>query len=194
MFTIIPGSSQRKDSTSYATTAVLRKTGSTKIFVAVILAITVAIAVIVTASDLWDGASLVTIFDDLAAPATIVIPNVSDVWSITLDAVDSTLSSEWLIPPAFALTVTSPANQTVTEGDTVTITFTITDAHRNDVYFWEQVPSEPAIAIPTGYDVTTVTFTAPEVSADVTIKISHIILYVSPGAGGFSVRRAEKCF
>ena len=156
-----------------AVVSVLRKPGSTKIFATTMLA-AVAIAITITASGLWDDSPLATIFDNPAAPAT-VIPNVSDVWS-TLDAVDSIMSSEWLIPPAFAATSAIAANQTVTEGDPVTIEFTVTDGDNDILYTWGHNHSSLNLGLPNNIDVPIVNFTAPQVDDDTTIRIRMIAL------------------
>ena len=155
--------SPRKEDSAFlpatAVVSVLRKPGNTKIFAAVVLA-AVAIAITITASGLWDDSTLAAISDNPATPAT-VIPNVSDAWSITLDAVDSIMSSEWLIPPAFAAINATAVDQTVTEGDSVTITFTVTGQSMNAFYVWGQAPSGPHLALPNTSDDPIVTFTAP---------------------------------
>ena len=175
---------RREDSAFSPATAVvsvLRKPGSTKIFAAVVLA-AVAIAITITASGLWDDSTLATIFDNPAAPAT-VIPNVSDVWSITLDAVDSIMSSEWLIPPAFAAINATAVDQTVTEGDSVTITFTVTGQSTAAFYVWGQTPNRPNFDLPNNSADPTVTFTAPDVDEDTTIVI-RMTVFDSPTAIG----------
>ena len=164
-----------------AVVSVLRKPGSTKIFAAVVFA-AVAIAITITASGLWDDSTLAAISDNPATLAT-VIPNVSDVWS-ALDAVGSIMSSEWLIPPAFAVATATAANQTVTEGDSVTVTFTVTGlSPQFHFYIWGQVPSGPHLALPNTSDDPIVTFPAPQVNEDTTIVI-HMTVFDSPTAIG----------
>ena len=154
-----------------AVVSVLRKPGSTKIFATAMLA-AVAIAITITASGLWDDSTLAALFDNPAAPAT-VIPNVSDVW-YALDAVDSIISSEWLIPPAFAATtIEALGNQTVTEGDTVTISAIITSDEPDFTLFWFQnSPYEPDLGFVDFDDTPTITFPAPPVVANTDFVIS----------------------
>ena len=157
-----------------AVVSVLRKPGSTKIFATAMLA-AVAIAVTMTASGLWDGSPLATIFDNPAAPATI-IPNVSDVWS-ALDAVDSIMSSEWLILPAFAATsIEDLGNQTVTEEDDVTISAIITSDDPDFTFYWYQTsPYEPELELLYFDDMPTITFTAPEVDENTDLFINIVV-------------------
>ena len=167
-------SPRKEDSTFLPATAVvsvLRKSGNTKIFAAVVLA-AVAIAITITTSGLWDDSALATIFDNHVAPAT-VIPNVSDVW-YALDAVDSIISSEWLIPPAFAeITATFPADREVRGGENVTISYVVT-SNTTLTYFWEQVPAIPDLDLRSNTQVPTVTFTVPEVDHTTSIEIGMI--------------------
>ena len=165
---------RREDSAFLPATAVvsvLRKPGSTKIFAAVVFA-AVAIAITITASGLWDDSTLAAISDNPATPAT-VIPNVSDVWS-ALDAVGSIMSSEWLIPPAFAVTtVQDLRNQTVTGGDTVTISAIITSDDPDFSLFWFQIsPHEPDLGLDAFDNQTSITFPAPLVDANTDFVIS----------------------
>ena len=170
--------SPRKEDSAFspatAVVSVLRKPGNTKIFAAVVFA-AVAIAITITASGLWDDSTLAAIFDNPAAPAT-VIPNVSDVWS-ALDAVDSIISSEWLIPPAFAATtVEDLENQTVTEGAEVTISADITSDDSSPEIIWYQTdPYEPDLMLETFDNKTSITFRAPLVDKNTDLFI-HIVV------------------
>ena len=171
--------SPRKEDSAFlpatAVVSVLRKPGSTKIFAAVVFA-AVAIAITITASGLWDDSTLAAIFDNPAAPAT-VIPNVSDVWSITLDAVDSIMSSEWLIPPAFAATtIKDLGNQTVTEGAEVTISAIITYDGPDFSLFWYQTdPYDPDLGLHAFDNQTSITFTAPLVKKNTDFSITIVV-------------------
>ena len=176
--------SPRKEDSAFlpatAVVSVLRKPGNTKIFAAVVLA-AVAIAITITASGLWDDSALAAIFDNHVAPAT-VIPNVSDVW-YALDAVDSIMSSEWLIPPAFAeTTAIFPEDRTVRGGDTVTISYVVTSNTTEHIfYLWSQDPVTPDLDMHSTTAAPTVTFTVPTVSQTTSIEIDMTVYHESTG-------------
>ena len=157
---------------------------------------TVAIAMTMTALSLaspqsqWDDGVLLRDagLDSSAVAAvttaitTATIPNTPDAQSV-FDTASEFVSSEWLIPPAFAtLTYDDIDDQIVTEGDTVTIsvTATTTNSSATLTYNWKfQSPGSPDLGLDRFGSVSSITFVAPDVSEDT----GPIRIFVDVGDG-----------
>ena len=119
----------------------------------------------------------ITITNSDALTATFTAPAVDSdtAFTFTLTVSDSTVTVTDTVtitvddvPANTAPTVSAGADDTVDEGDTVTLSGTATDADAADTltYTWTQTtPATPAITI-TNSDALTATFTAPDVDSD----------------------------
>ena len=136
------------------------------------------------------GGNGMPLTEDLVLGNPAVVASAAEITSISgtssmLDTLSYIMSSEWLIQPAFAANVIAPANQTVTEGDEVTITFT-SDA---SYYLWHQSPSADIVdlGLPGNNEQLTVTFMAPNVTETTVIKITLIGVTPDPQAQDFMI-------
>ena len=136
------------------------------------------------------GGNGMPLTEDLVLGNPAVVASAAEITSISgtssmLDTLSYIMSSEWLIQPAFAANVIAPANQTVTEGDEVTITFT-SDA---SYYLWHQSPSADIVdlGLPGDNEQLTVTFMAPNVTETTVIRITLIGVIPAPQAQDFMI-------
>ena len=136
------------------------------------------------------GGNGMPLTEDLVLGNPAVVASAAEITSISgtssmLDTLSYIMSSEWLIQPAFAAYVIAPANQTVTEGDEVTITFT-SDA---SYYLWHQSPGADIVdlGLPGNNEQLTVTFMAPNVTETTVIKITLIGVIPTPQAQDFMI-------
>ena len=164
------------------------KTFATAVLAAVAIVMTITALSLVSPQSSWDGALLTDINLDLSLTAATTTPNTPDVWS-AFDAVSDTLSSDWLIPPAFA-NITSinvngiayedynTINVTTTEGTSTTLSV-IATSNITIIYEWLwHDPDQPADF--QNLNTSAITFTAPTVDED---SFYFLTVYVDDADG-----------
>ena len=164
------------------------KTFATAVLTSVAVVMTITALSLVSPQSSWDGALLTDLnLDSSLAAVTAAIPNTPDVWS-AFDAASDAMSSDWLIPPAFATVIIIDLNGvgpnddgdfniSYTEGDSVTLSINAT-SNGIPAYSWYQVTGTGTGTYNLGienYDTPSITFTAPPVLKDELYRIEvHI--------------------
>ena len=100
------------------------KTFATAILASVAIVMTITALALVSPQSSWDGALLTDSGLDSFVVTTTAIPNSPDAWS-AFDAVSDAMSSDWLIPLAFAaVTIIDINGVAPTDANDVSITTT----------------------------------------------------------------------
>ena len=160
------------------------KTFATAVLTSVAVVMTITALSLVSPQSSWDGALLTDLnLDSSLAAVTAAILNTPDVWS-AFDAASDVMSSDWLIPPAFAAPTINSINGNVpddgfvnistTEGSLTTLSITAT-SNSTIVYDWLWQTGIPPADLQ-GLNTSAITFTAPQVDEDV---IYYLTVFVN---------------
>ena len=148
------------------------KTFATAILASVAIVMTITALALVSPQSSWDGALLTDSGLDSFVVTTTAIPNSPDAWS-AFDAVSDAMSSDWLIPLAFAVvTITdingvAPANDdsvsiTTPEGGVTALSVNAIGIDLTYAWYWSSTAG-----LPSGFNelnMSAITFTTPPVS------------------------------
>ena len=157
------------------------KTFATAILASVAIVMTITALALVSPQSSWDGALLTDSGLDSFVVTTTAIPNLPDAWS-AFDAVSDALSSDWLIPLAFAeVTITSingveadvalNYNLESTTGSLTTLSV-IATGNGTLTYLWTWIDDAYEPTNIQGLTTSTITFTAPQVDENTDFYLS----------------------
>ena len=159
------------------------KTFATAVLASVAIVMTITALALVSPQSSWDGALLTDSGLDSFVVTTAAIPNSPDAWS-AFDAVSDAMSSDWLIPLAFADITSIKVNDIAFDGinyinvttpeETFTTISVIAISNVTITYVWNwNGEDEPADL--QGLNTSAITFTAPTVDEE---SVYFLTIYV----------------
>ena len=161
------------------------KTFATTVLASVAIVMTITALTLVSPQSSWDGALLTDSGLDSFVVTTTAIPNSPDAWS-AFDAVSDAMSSDWLIPLAFAVVnivsingveadVALNYNLTTTTGSLTTLSVIATGNGTTFTYEWTWIDDVHEPDDIQGLGTSTITFTAPSVDENTDSYLTVVV-------------------